>query len=64
MSLTNSVRIPSSTDLTIASTKWYWHGNGAVLVWKWTYTAVKINFQQVLQKTLIPRMNTLKDMHF
>ena len=26
-----------------------------------TYTAVKFNFQQVLQKTLIPTMNTLKD---
>ena len=59
MSLTNSVRIPSSTDLTIASTKWYWHGNGAVLVWKWTYMDVKINFQQVSVKTLIPRVNTL-----
>ena len=27
-----------------------------------TYTAVKFNFQQVLLKTLIPTMNTLKDM--
>ena len=27
-----------------------------------TYMAVKFNFQQVLLKTLIPRMNTLKDM--
>ena len=45
--------------------KWrHWHGNGAVLAWKWTYTDVKINFLQVLQKTLIPRMNTLKVMHF
>ena len=26
-----------------------------------TYTAVEFNFQQVLLKTLIPRMNTLKD---
>ena len=24
--------------------------------------AIKFNFQQILQKTLIPRMNTLKDM--
>ena len=27
-----------------------------------TYTAVEFNFQQVLPKTLIPTMNTLKDM--
>ena len=27
-----------------------------------TYTAVEFNFQQVSLKTLIPRMNTLKDM--
>ena len=27
-----------------------------------TYKAVKFNFQQVLLKTLIPTMNTLKDM--
>ena len=27
-----------------------------------TYMAVKFNFQQVLLKTLIPTMNTLKDM--
>ena len=27
-----------------------------------TYMAVKFNFQQVLQKTLFPTMNTLKDM--
>ena len=27
-----------------------------------TYTAVEFNFQQVLLKTLIPTMNTLKDM--
>ena len=26
-----------------------------------TYMAVEFNFQQVLLKTLIPRMNTLKD---
>ena len=26
-----------------------------------TYLAVKFNFQQVLLKTLIPRMNALKD---
>ena len=26
-----------------------------------TYTAVEFNFQQVLSKTLIPTMNTLKD---
>ena len=26
-----------------------------------TYLAVEFNFQQVLLKTLIPRMNTLKD---
>ena len=26
-----------------------------------TYTAVEFNFQQVLLKTLIPTMNTLKD---
>ena len=26
-----------------------------------TYMAVKFNFQQVLQKTLIPTMNTFKD---
>ena len=36
------------------------HEGGAVP----TYTDVKLNFQQVLLKTLIPRMNTLKDMHF
>ena len=29
---------------------------------KMTYMAVKFNFQQVLLKTLIPTMNTLKDM--
>ena len=29
---------------------------------KMTYTAVKFNFQQILLKTLIPTMNTLKDM--
>ena len=29
---------------------------------KMTYKAVKFNLQQVLLKTLIPRMNTLKDM--
>ena len=27
-----------------------------------TYKAVKLNFQQVLLKTLIPPMNTLEDM--
>ena len=27
-----------------------------------TYMAVKFNFQQILLKTLIPTMNTLKDM--
>ena len=27
-----------------------------------TYMVVKFNFQHVLQKTLIPTMNTLKDM--
>ena len=26
-----------------------------------TYMAVEFNFQQILLKTLIPRMNTLKD---
>ena len=30
-------------------------------LWKWLYMAVKSNFQQVLLKTLIPRMDTLKD---
>ena len=29
-----------------------------------TYMAVKFNFQQVLLKTLIPTMNTLKDTAF
>ena len=29
---------------------------------KMTYMAVKFNFQQILLKTLIPTMNTLKDM--
>ena len=29
---------------------------------KMTFNAVKFNFQQILPKTLIPTMNTLKDM--
>ena len=29
---------------------------------KMTFKAVKFNFQQILLKTLIPTMNTLKDM--